>query len=225
MKLHDSLVHFVLSFFLLSISAVGTASENPLRDKYATWLEKSYMGRTMVSQTNSSNETAGTSSETKQTSTYHDLSRTQSGLKFKQSIVVKQTIYDVVNGARVEPGRDLSRSIVKECEVRTLAFDAKRMAGYCHTISISNYDSIGLADSLIMSLEGDVMTMIRKSTTARECYAAGGSYYPCMVESEGTLSLEDGKLVTRSKSLTFPVDASTWEKNGEPDVQDSENRE
>lgn len=198
----------------LTLVASAAHAETAVRDQVATFIESNMLNRTVSASYDSIISDGAVKTVVALSRTYANLTRTSTGLTWDFVQTVEQTLFDIVDGQVVTPGRVVNRVQTFTCKVRPLTYDTTHLIGFCETNFVSGYDATGAVGLVRIGLEGTKLVHEEKSGFPGDCFAAGGTFQPCMSESRIIHELVDGKLSSTMQSKTFYADPDSWTKLG-----------
>lgn len=202
-----------MALFVVGTEAHAQAVQDTvLRDQIATFMQDHVLNRPLSASLKMYFNEGNVYTDATSRNVYTNLHLTSQGMTYNMFADIKQTLWDVVDGQNVEPGRDVSRIQMHECEVRRHAYDDKHLIGHCRPLAVTGAttDVTGSAEIMIWSLVDGKLVGEERSSIPSACYAARGAVTTCMSTTTLLLEVIDGKLQETTTSVTNNVDPVTW---------------
>lgn len=213
----------ISSFLVVSLGAVVLiAGEPPSKEmqkgmaelkKVATFLEKNMMGKSLIreSHKNIAQDTLYTDFVAR--TTLHGLERTETGLRYIQTHVIEQTLWDLDQyGKKIGKGRTKNRTLTSCDEIR-ISKATGDLIGYSYGVTNTIMDPIGDA-GIIRSYKvvNDQLHIWSEGMNYGACFAQNNTYKPCTSITKKVYSIDNDKLVQTSTSTMYHVNPKTFEK-------------
>ncbi len=154
-------------------------------------------------------------SEQEEQLTFNNFTETPQGFNFDETMVSKQTRYDLdAGGKRILPGRDLSGTAVYRYEIRERV-STKKLTGTIRILSktVNTPSREGAVILITAARIVDGKLMLSETVPGYvDLVAPKGKYVPGSWDSKGTFSMVEGKLQAEWETTIFEVDPDTLKR-------------
>lgn len=186
------------------------AADHPAQ-AFIDYLRAHVINKTFVSESTDMLGGGTVLSKFRSETTYGDLMVSAKGFTFTTVTDIKQTLYDVVDGKPVEPGRVVNRRSSSRDEFGMRAFDRRRVFGFGQSLANPFMDPTGYVTLLTLALADDGLIMKSMPNHPVDCFAAGGGTQPCTTSGTVRIHVVDGLTEMAGDSVSMIVDPDTYE--------------
>jgi len=143
---------------------------------------------------------------------YANLAVTPGGFTFNALFTIKQTNYDLdANGKRILPGRVVDSTFVSKYLFGRSESSGKLIGHVEVLYSDSSNANLGMANNMLLFMEGEKLVEVRIPGGYSDFYAAGGKRTAKTAKTRTEFAVKDGKIFRTSVSDVFEVNTETLE--------------
>ena len=185
------------------------------RTRVIEFLKKHVIGRTVVAAPVTTHTDQGRVEGTYEDQTFFsNLMETVDGFHFDMTVIARGTVYDMDDGAKVQPGGSLDAARVYRYEI-TERRSSGRLVGFARFVSSTNNQPDPLSGTIfLVQVRLEHGTLIVEETQAgyADLVATQGAYQCVAIDGTYRYVVEGGKLVMHYQQKTFDVDPKTLHK-------------